>query len=46
MTPPGLRFSVWYKPGGQPRQGLMITAIIRRRTLGKEKGGDENDCKI
>jgi len=24
----------------------MITAVIRGRTLGKEKGGDENDCKI
>jgi len=45
MTPSGFLFSVWNKPTDSPAR-LMITAVIRGRTLRKEKGGDENDCKI
>ena len=45
MTPSGLLFSVWNKPTESPAK-LMTTAVIRGRTLAKEKGGNEDDCKI
>jgi len=43
MTPSQFLFSVWNKPRAA-RQRLMI--VMRGRTLGKEKGGGENDCEI